>query len=242
VGEDTLCFSRVSAQSISYGHLRILALDTTTPLGSVAIVDEEAVLAEVRFRAPDRHSARLMPAVGAALDLAGLQPADVEGYAVTIGPGPFTGLRVGISTTQGLALGSGRLAVGISSLDVLAARIRGEASRLVSLIDAGRGQVYAASFDAEASRLGEASIEAAGRFGEWLPEEAAFLGDGACLHAAAILAARPSSRFPSRSLFLAATLGLMAIPRFSSGEGMSPDRLRPLYLRGADIRKAAPAV
>ncbi len=217
-------------------------MDTTTALGSVAVVDETTVLAEVRFRAPDRHSARLIPAVSAALDLAGLQAADVEGYAVTIGPGPFTGLRVGISTTQGLALSSGRLVVGISSLDVLAARIRGEAPRLVSLIDAGRGQVYAASFDAEARRLGDASVEAASRFGEWLPEGAAFLGDGAGLHAAAILAARPSSRFPSRSSFLAATLGLMAIPRFSLGEALSPDRLRPLYLRAADIRKAAPAV
>jgi tRNA threonylcarbamoyladenosine biosynthesis protein TsaB len=222
--------------------LRILAIDTTTPLGSVALVEADVVLSEVRFRAPDRHSARLIPAVEAALTLACVRPLDIDGYAVTVGPGPFTGLRVGISTAQGLALGAGRPAIGIPSLDVLAARIRGEAPRLVTLIDAGRGQVYAASFDSEARRLGEPSLERADAFEEWLPDEAAFLGDGAALHEAQIRAARPSSRFPARSLFLAATLGLLAVPRFAAGESVTPARLRPLYLRGADIRKAAQAV
>ncbi len=222
--------------------MRILAIDTTTALGSVALVDEGAVVAEVRFRAPDRHSARLIPAVEAVLGLARLRASEIEGYAVTIGPGPFTALRVGISTTQGLAMSSGRLAVGVPSLDVLAARIREEGPRLVTMIDAGRGQVYVASFDSQARRLGEASVESAERFAEWLPEGAAFLGDGVALYAAEIRAARPSSRLPTRSLFLAGTLGQMAAPRFAAGEAVAPESLRPLYLRGADIRKAAQAV
>jgi tRNA threonylcarbamoyladenosine biosynthesis protein TsaB len=171
--------------------------------------------------------------------LAGLQASEIEGFAVTTGPGPFTGLRVGISTTQGLATGAGRLVVGMSSLDVLAARIRGEADRLVSMIDAGRGQVYAATFDSEGRGLGGPSIETPARFAEWLPEGAAFLGDGTLLHAAEIRRLRPTSRFPDRSLFLAGTLGLLSVPRFSSGDAVPPERLRPLYLRGADIRKAA---
>jgi tRNA threonylcarbamoyladenosine biosynthesis protein TsaB len=222
--------------------LRVLAIDTTTALGSVALVEDDVVLAESRFRALDRHSARLIPAVEGVLALAGLRPAEIEGFAVATGPGPFTGIRVGVSTTQGLALASGRPAVGVSTLDVLAARIRGEGPHLVPVIDAGRGQVYACLHDAAGRRVRDPSVETPGAMGEWLPEDPVLVGDGAALYAAEIARLRPGSRFPRRSLFLAASLGRLAVARFAEGEGGPPERLRVLYLRGADIRKAAPAV
>src|SRR5262245_33700008 len=121
--------------------MKVLAVDTTTERESVALVAAGVVLCEVRLRTADSHSRRLLPAIEFLLSAAGVAPGDVEGYAVTRGPGSFTGLRVGLSTVQGLALAGSRPCLGLSSLDVLAARIRGTAPALVAWVDAYRGEV-----------------------------------------------------------------------------------------------------
>jgi len=218
--------------------LRLLGVDTATARGSVALVQDDDLLGEVRFSAPDRHSAHVVPAVEFLLGTLGLRPSDIEGYAVTVGPGPFTGLRVGISTVQGLAVGAGRLAVGISSLDVLAARIKGAAEVLVTMIDAGRGEICGGVYDREARPLKAPATEAPSRFLEQIPDGAAFLGDGVSPHRDLIRSMRPGSLFPSRSLFLAGTLARLAAASFERAQ--DPAALRPLYLRGADIRRGAP--
>jgi tRNA threonylcarbamoyladenosine biosynthesis protein TsaB len=218
--------------------LRLLGVDTTTARGSVALAEDDDVLGEVRFHAPGRHSSHVVPAVEFLLKTLGLRPSDIEGYAVTVGPGPFTGLRIGISTVQGLAMSAGRRALGMSSLDVLATRIRGEAETLVAMIDAGRGQIYGGVYDRSARPLREPAVDVPSQFLEGIPDGAAFLGDGVRAHEGLIQSLKPNSVFPSRSLFLAGTLARLAASSF--GEAGDPGALRPLYLRGADIRKAAP--
>src|SRR5262245_15938740 len=134
--------------------MRVLAVDTTSERESVALADGPVVRAEVRLRTTDGHSRRLLPAIAFVLDAAGLAAGDVEGYAVAVGPGSFTGVRVGLSTVQGLALAAGRPCLGLSTLDVLAAQVVGEAPRLVPMIDAARpNQVFAAVYDGEGRRL-----------------------------------------------------------------------------------------
>lgn len=220
--------------------MRALAVDTTTPRGSVAVVEGDDVAAELRLRSEVGHSDRLLPAVDFLLRGLGLSPADIEGYAVATGPGSFTGLRVGISTVQGLALASGRPCLGVPALDALAWRLRGTAAHLVAMMDAYRGEVFGAVYDAQAALKGERLVLAPEAFLACVPEEAAFLGDGALRYRDLILAARPRAAFPERSLFLAGTIGRMAVPRLVAGEGGPPDALRPFYLRPVDIRKAAP--
>jgi tRNA threonylcarbamoyladenosine biosynthesis protein TsaB len=183
------------------------------------------------------HSRRLMPAIAFLLDGLGLKAPDVEGFAVTAGPGSFTGLRVGLSCVQGLALASGRPCLGLSTLDVLAARIAGAAPVVVAAMDAYRGEVYAAVFSSDGTRRGEpvTALPAAAFAG--LPAGTAFIGDGAARYRDAIRAAVEDARFPSRSTFLAGTLGVMAEPTLASGGGRPPDELRPLYLRGTGARE-----
>src|SRR6185503_35254 len=137
--------------------MKVLAVDTATERESVALVADGVVLGEVRLRRVDTHSRRLLPAVEFLLSGLGLAPGDVEGYAVTSGPGSFTGLRVGLSTVQGLALASHRPCLGVSSLDVLAARIRGSAPVLVPWVDAYRGEVYGGLYDGAGRPLGPPS-------------------------------------------------------------------------------------
>jgi len=220
--------------------VRVLAVDTTTERGSVAVTEDDAVSGEVRIASPEGHSRRLLPAVDFLIQSLGLRPGDIDAFAVTTGPGSFTGLRVGLSTVQGLALGTGRPCLGLSALDVLAARIAGTAPTLVALMDAHRGEVYGAVYDEEGRPLGPATVERPEALIARTPEVAAFVGDGAQRHRELILSLRPRAVFPMRSLFLASTLGRLAAPRLKRGEGIAPAELRPLYLREPDIRRPAP--
>jgi tRNA threonylcarbamoyladenosine biosynthesis protein TsaB len=196
------------------------------------------VMGEVRLARADVHSRRLLPAIDFLLQSLDLRPDDVEGYAVTAGPGSFTGLRVGLATVQGLALASGRPALGLCTLDVLAARAVGAAPLLVALIEAGREEIYAARYDASGARLGEPR---AGTLAQLLAdlageERIAFVGDAVVAGAHAIRAAVPNAILPDRSLFLGGTLGRIAEPRLVAGEGKDAGALQPLYLRAAHIR------
>ena len=218
--------------------MRILAVDTTTPCGSVAFLSGEAE-GEVRLRPVENHSSRLVPAVVFLLEGLGLTPADVEAYVVATGPGSFTGLRIGISTVQGLALGTGRPCLGIPALDALAARMLGCAPCLVAMMDAWRGEVFTRVWDASGQPLGPAAVEPPESLLARVPDAAAFLGDGAVRYREQILTRRPRAVLPERGLFLAATLARLAAPRFTAGEGGPPELLRPLYLREAAIRRPA---
>jgi tRNA threonylcarbamoyladenosine biosynthesis protein TsaB len=220
--------------------LRIVAVDTTTPRGSVALVEDGAARAEVRLLAADSHSRWLLGAIALVVEGLGLAPRDVDAWAAATGPGSFTGLRVGISTVQGLALAAARPCVGLSSLDALAALARGSAPRIVALVDAFRDEVYSGVYDAEARPLGEARV---GPVESILPELAggvAFVGDGAQRFRARIVAGKPDALFPEIDPWLAATLGRLATSRLAAGEATAPEALRPAYIRGADIRKAIP--
>ena len=219
----------------------ILAVDTSSERQSVALVEAGTVRAELRLRGVDTHSRRLLPSVAFLLETLGLAPAAVEAYAVSVGPGAFTGLRVGISTVQGLALASGRPCLGLSALDVLAARIAGAAPVLAVMIEAYRGEVYGALYDAEARPLSAGAALPPGEFLARVPDgPVAFIGEGARRHRELVVAQRPEARFPRRSLYLAGTLGRMAEPRLAAGQGVPPEALRPLYLREAQIGKPAP--
>ena len=216
----------------------ILAVDTTTERESVAVVESGTVRGELRLRAADTHSRRLLPGVAFLLESLGLPPAVVEGYAVTTGPGSFTGLRVGISTVQGLALAARRPCLGLSALDVLAARIEGEAPVLAVMNEAFRGEVFGGVYDGQARPLSPAAVESPEAFLARVPPgPAAFIGEGAIRYRDLVLARRTHAVFPRRSLFIAGTLGLLAEPRLAGGEGGRPEGLRPLYLREAQIRK-----
>jgi tRNA threonylcarbamoyladenosine biosynthesis protein TsaB len=218
----------------------VLAVDTTTERGSVALAEGGELRGEVRLASPDGHSRRLLGAVEFLLGSLGLRPGDIDGFAVTTGPGSFTGLRVGLGTVQGLALASGRPCVGLSALDVLAFRVAGEAPATVAMIDAYRGEVYGAVYDRDGRPAGPAAVERPESLVARAPEEAAFFGDGAQRHRALIRSLRPRAVLPSRSLFLAGSLAAMSEAAFARGEGVAPGALRPLYLREPDIRLPPP--
>jgi len=218
--------------------MRVLAVDTTTARGSVAVVEDDEVRGEVRLVSAESHSQRVLPAIALLLESLGLGPDRLEGYAVTVGPGSFTGLRVGISTVQGLALASGRPCLGLPALDVLAALIAGAADTLVAMIDAYRDEVFVGVYDRDAQPVSAHRVGPPERAIEGLPGPAAFVGDGAERHRVRIVARCRDAIFPALEPFLAGMLGRLAAPRLAAGEGVGPEALRPLYLREAAIRRS----
>jgi tRNA threonylcarbamoyladenosine biosynthesis protein TsaB len=218
--------------------VRVLAVDTTTANGSVALAEGGAIVGEVRLGGQETHSRTLLPAIEFLLASMGLAARDVDAWAVASGPGSFTGLRVGISTIQGLALASGRPCIGISALDALAARVAGAAERIAALIDAFRGELYVRLYDSAASPLEAARVELPAALLARVGPGTAFAGDGARAHRAEIEAACADAVFPPGSPFLAGAVARLAIAGLGEGRGVAPEALRPLYLREAEIRKA----
>ena len=123
----------------------ILALDTTTRSGSVAIVADGAIRYEAAGDASRTHAQRLPGDLMRACDAAGVAIADVSLFAVAAGPGSFTGLRIGIATIQGLAMAHERTVVPVSTLEALAAAAG--APRVAAWLDAQRGEVFAQVFE-----------------------------------------------------------------------------------------------
>jgi len=216
--------------------VRVLAVDTSSPRGSLAVAGPEGVLAEARVVTSEGHSRWLLPAVAALLQGLGLEPSELDLFAVTTGPGSFTGLRVGLGSVQGLALATGRPCLGISTLDVLAASAGGSSGTIVALIDAFRGEVYSGVYDATGRLRGERRVGTVADAIEGLPSGSGFVGDPASGHRAAIEAAVPGAVFPPSAAFLAAPLAAAALGMAGAREAVPPSALRPLYLRGADIR------
>jgi tRNA threonylcarbamoyladenosine biosynthesis protein TsaB len=140
----------------------ILAVDTTSEWGGVAIRRGGKTIAEVSRHAPDGFAHVLFFVIEEALEKAGLTLDQTDGFATASGPGSFTGVRVGLSAVKGLAEATGKPAAGISSLKALASLGKGELR--VPVLAARRGQMYVAVYDA---RLGVVIPEAVVDFAEW---------------------------------------------------------------------------
>ena len=122
--------------------MKILAVDTATNSCSAAIVDDGIACAELTTVNNQTHSKHLLHMIDTVCDMSGLKITDMDGFAVTIGPGSFTGLRIGISTVKGLAWPLNKPVVGISSLDALAWQCIPAAYPICTLLDARKQEVY----------------------------------------------------------------------------------------------------
>lgn len=143
----------------------LLALDSSTPRVTVALVDVAAdatvrVLAEHADDAGNRHGELLAPAIQRVLATAGATPADLGAVCCGLGPGPFTGLRVGIVTAASIADGLGVPSYAVCSLDALALAHRERADRLLVVTDARRKQVYWARYDEQGRRVDGPEVSA----------------------------------------------------------------------------------
>ena len=130
----------------------ILGIDTATPIAAVGVVRDDEVLAEVFEQSATGHAARLPFLVEQALTVAACELADIDAFAVSVGPGSFTGLRVGLSFAKGVAFATGARIAGVSTLEALAAVALGSSELVAVVLDARRGETYMALFGKPAAR------------------------------------------------------------------------------------------
>ena len=231
----------------------VLAIESATDLAGVALADETGVLAGATVGRGRRHGESIAPAVQFVCARAGVSLDALDAVAVDVGPGLFTGLRVGVATAKALAFALGLPVVTATSLELLA---RGAARAacapdaddvlLVSVVDARRGELFWAPFSidpAGVTRVGEESLDEPGRLVARLEELASTgrrclcLGDGARRYAAELAAvpgvsvAGPAWDHPD-----AGALALLGIERLAAGLGREAAGVEAHYLRDADVR------
>ena len=129
--------------------MKVLALETTERVGSVALFDGSNLLLEMQLDPKKRSAESLAPAMQAALTRGGWRPSDVDLVATTVGPGSFTGLRVGVTTAKAFAYSVRADILGVGTLDTIASAVPAEVQRLSVAVDAQRGQVVAGLFRRE---------------------------------------------------------------------------------------------
>jgi tRNA threonylcarbamoyladenosine biosynthesis protein TsaB len=128
--------------------LHILAIDSATPVAGLALLNDQKVIREEFINYKKTHSETLMPGIDRVLRDCEITVNDLAAIAVTVGPGSFTGLRIGLATAKGLCMACGKPLIGISTLDVLAHNIAFSDSLVCPLLDARKQEVYTAFYDA----------------------------------------------------------------------------------------------
>jgi len=222
-----------------------MALDTTSRAGSVALVDDGRIVDE-RAGDPSRTHGERLPGELVAL---GVEWSSVDVFAVCVGPGSFTGLRIGIATIQGLALVGKRPVVGVSGLETLAqlaSRDRAEGATIGAWIDAQRGEVFSALYrvgtgelftperliELEAPAVA-APLAAMDAWSRYDLTSTLLAGDGAVRYARALEESGAIMRIAQPAL-LAGAIGCMASILAERGLATAPDAVRPLYVRRPD--------
>lgn len=133
--------------------MKILAFDSSAIVASVALCEDETVLGELTLNNGNTHSETLLPSAELLLSRLGMTPADVDLFAVSKGPGSFTGVRIGVATVKGLAFGTKKPCVGVSTLEGLAYNLSVCDGLICPVMNARRGQVYTALFRVENGAL-----------------------------------------------------------------------------------------
>ncbi|HNU71732.1 MAG TPA: tRNA (adenosine(37)-N6)-threonylcarbamoyltransferase complex dimerization subunit type 1 TsaB [Thermodesulfobacteriota bacterium] len=222
--------------------MNVLGIETATQTGGIAIANEKGLLSEYSLCVGATHSGRLLPALDYVLKNSGLSLHEIDVLAVSLGPGSFTGLRIGICTAKGLALAAGKPITGIYTLDALVDVYRGTDAIVCPMLDARKKEVYTAAY--RTSRIGELQVlqppraVAPERFLKSLHEDSVlFLGEGSVLYRALI-----EQALGSRAVFApahlnqprAAAIALLGLSQAKKGNFLSASSLTPLYVRPSD--------
>ena len=217
--------------------MKILAFESSAVSASVALTEDDKLIAQSFQNCGLTHSRTLLPMAEALLQNCGITLDEIDAFAVAHGPGSFTGVRIGVATVKGLALGTDKPCIGVSTLDAMAHGARALGNRLCCVMDARAGQVYNALFTVEDGLVHRLCDDRALKLidlGEEIRETPYFLvGDGAELcyntlkDTCSGLRLAPSElRYPSGFGVAAA-----ALPLLLAGTACSPQQLDAFYLR-----------
>lgn len=221
--------------------MTVLAIDSSSSTAAAAVIRDGQTAASRFADAGLTHSETLLPMICGCVSEAGIAPEEIDKVAVTAGPGSFTGVRIGVATAKGYAMGCGACAAGVSTLEALAWNLRGEpdGTLVCPVLDARCGQVYCALFRIEDHRPGRLfedravpAAELTGELGAY-NERVIFCGDGAHLffdgngRADFIMAPYESRYVTGTGVWLAS----------EGAPEQTPGELKPFYLRPSQAER-----
>jgi tRNA threonylcarbamoyladenosine biosynthesis protein TsaB len=221
--------------------MRVLGIDTSTSCGSIGLVEGERILCEYSLEGKASHSERVLKTVHRILEDSNVAVGDVDGFAVSVGPGSFTGLRIGVSAAKGLAFATGKPVGGVSTLDALAQNVRYCPYLICPVLDARKGEVYTALYrhtggDGLTKLADEMVIKPADLL-ESIEEKALFLGNGIYPYGDLIRRELGDKAHiaPSPFNFIHGSIvALLGRQNLEKGEYLDLERFTPRYLRKSE--------
>lgn len=222
----------------------LLAIETATLFGGVALISDREVIAEYSLNVRATHAERLMPTIGSLLSEAGVPLKTLDGIAVSIGPGSFTGLRIGLSTAKGLCFANGLPLVSVPTLEAMASSLPYARFPVCSVLDARKKEVYAALYDLSegtARPMWSPRVIPLDNVLEELRGSTIFTGDGA-----GVFRERISEGLGKDAYFVptdvahpsAAAVGRLGLSLLAQGHRADVFDIEPVYLRRSEAELA----
>ncbi len=224
--------------------MNLLCFDTTSRDASIAVLRDEEIMLEYNFSSRDDLSAMMIPSLEFLLRSLGLKVPQVDLFGVAVGPGLFTGIRVGLATLKGLNFSGAKPMVGVNTLEALAFKFADTRHTIVPMIDARKEEVYLAAYRFEPPPAGGEMVELLAPCLRNVRDAAAllapfpdkvFVGSGAENHGDLLRRECPGGRLLYRSNFLASEIGRIAFKRFHCRQYVTDmQELHPVYIRKPD--------
>ena len=217
--------------------MRILAFDSTAITASVAVAEDERLIAEITLNNGNTHSQTLLPMAESLFRMLDITADDIDLFAVSEGPGSFTGVRIGAATVKGLAFGRDAQCIGVSTLEALAYNLIGRNGLICPVMNARRSQVYTALFESdgvELKRLSEDDAISIAELDSLLAEKkqkVSFCGDGYDVTLPEIKLTEYETT-PKRLRHQSAySVACVALKKYKSGDFVDDSKLVSTYLR-----------
>ena len=223
--------------------MKVLGIDTSSDVASVALVDDDKLIAEYTLNFKKTHSERLMPMMEEMLRSCDCQIGDVDAFAVAIGPGSFTGLRIGIATAKGLAHACDKPVVPVGTLAGMAYNLPMCEHLIVPIMDARRGQVYTATYIWDEEGFREIEEPRAVSLDECLEDcgnfiDVVFVGDGVPVHKETIIAKLgEKAHFAPAGNNLQRGASIASLGLANLAEGKKCHEITPVYLRKSQAER-----
>ncbi|OGP91644.1 MAG: tRNA (adenosine(37)-N6)-threonylcarbamoyltransferase complex dimerization subunit type 1 TsaB [Deltaproteobacteria bacterium RBG_16_48_10] len=220
--------------------MKILGIDTSTSCGSVGLIDDDSVISDCLLGNSITHSERLLHSIEHVLKQSRWAIEDLDGWAISLGPGSFTGLRIGVSTIKGLAFATRKPVAGIPTLDALASNVSPTPYLICPILDARKGEVYTAFYRYEEDTLKKLSAYQAinpEHLTKKIEEKTIFLGTGAKTCGDYLRNAIPAlATFVPGSLNLprGAVIARLGLERIQRHEVLDLSTFTPIYVRASE--------
>jgi tRNA threonylcarbamoyladenosine biosynthesis protein TsaB len=236
-----MTYSEYSPLEGLISEMKVLGIDTSTRCGSVGLIEDEWVISEYLLNIPVTHSERLLSAIELTLREAKCPVEDLDGWAISLGPGSFTGLRIGVSTVKGLAFATGKPVAGVPTLDGLASLISSTPYLICPILDARKKEVYTAFYRYnEENSLTRISAYQAIRPGDLVKKiegKTIFIGDAVKTYGDYLRDFLPSkATFPPASLNLShgSAVAKLGLELLRKKEYLDLSTFTPIYVRPSE--------